>query len=512
MKPCCTTSRTTKRQQKEAGKVLSYDLSSPVFRTISIQHIDGIDNQKAEVTNHQLVNWLADSLSGTGQMAPIFVQDKGSGRYRLCKGSHRIQAAKSKGIDELYALVFAADSSDSDIRKAVLEHNVIRNHSWVRLGKDLLELKSIYEAERPSTRHGAKSKNDEDIPSFRSYLIDEFGLKPSVKNLLTTVKNLDEEVLEKLEQNNLPQSVGDQLRLNKSTKGNPESQVKVIDEMIRQQKREGRGRKPKLNVAKTVDSMNRAKRQKECDACTYSSSDAQVLEGHVTEKATLNLKEIFPIPDGSIDAVICDPLYAEDAIWTYKSAAKLTKKHLKKDGFALFYCGRNNRKQAERLLDEHLEVIDLITLEHHKSHGRVAGTMLSNEIKYMVLCRQQGSDAQPYATVPGVIHGTGQESGDHEYQQAVSDLTESGLLEAITNPGEVVLDYFSGSGTTAVASILKKRKVILIEEDANECAVCRKRIEEAYYQLACLEEQKEIDRHCNMPFQYSEHNDLPFAA
>jgi site-specific DNA-methyltransferase (adenine-specific) len=56
-----------------------------------------------------------------------------------------------------------------------------------------------------------------------------------------------------------------------------------------------------------------------------------------------------------------------------------------------------------------------------------------------------------------------------------------GILERIvrvhSNPGDTVLDFFAGSGTTGEAALRNGRNVILIDQNPEACAVMRKRVE-----------------------------------
>lgn len=82
-----------------------------------------------------------------------------------------------------------------------------------------------------------------------------------------------------------------------------------------------------------------------------------------------------------------------------------------------------------------------------------------------------------YTSLKGIIEGQGQEKSNHEYQQSVSDLDN--LIDAISIPGDLILDPFAGSGTSGIAAILKSRKCILIEEDEEDCNSCRARLKDA---------------------------------
>lgn len=53
------------------------------------------------------------------------------------------------------------------------------------------------------------------------------------------------------------------------------------------------------------------------------------------------------------------------------------------------------------------------------------------------------------------------------------------LVRLATRPGELILDPFGGSGTTAVACIAEGRRCILIEKEPTYVAIARRRIDEA---------------------------------
>ena len=65
--------------------------------------------------------------------------------------------------------------------------------------------------------------------------------------------------------------------------------------------------------------------------------------------------------------------------------------------------------------------------------------------------------------------------GKHPTQKPVSILKT--LIETVTNPGDVVLDPFMGSGSTGVAAQSSGRKFIGIELDENYYNIAKNRIE-----------------------------------
>ena len=73
----------------------------------------------------------------------------------------------------------------------------------------------------------------------------------------------------------------------------------------------------------------------------------------------------------------------------------------------------------------------------------------------------------------------------HPTQKSVAAV--SFLVKTYTNPGDVVLDPFMGSGSTGVAAVQNGRKFIGIEQDQKWFEVAIKRIEDAYQRRGLLE-------------------------
>lgn len=74
-----------------------------------------------------------------------------------------------------------------------------------------------------------------------------------------------------------------------------------------------------------------------------------------------------------------------------------------------------------------------------------------------------------------VKHNGAEQKSGHMTQKPLPLMLE--LVELFTDPGEVVLDPFAGSGTTGVAALRLGRRCILIEKDEKYAALCRERME-----------------------------------
>lgn len=77
--------------------------------------------------------------------------------------------------------------------------------------------------------------------------------------------------------------------------------------------------------------------------------------------------------------------------------------------------------------------------------------------------------------VPIVQNRGGRTPRIHTTQKPLALMLE--LVEDFTDPGELVLDPFGGSGSTGIACLRLGRRVILVERDAGHAATARERLE-----------------------------------
>lgn len=107
-----------------------------------------------------------------------------------------------------------------------------------------------------------------------------------------------------------------------------------------------------------------------------------------------------------------------------------------------------------------------------KDYSSSAGFLqYRHEQAYLLAKGNPDRPAKPIADVRAWEY-TGNKA--HPTEKAVSILTP--LIEAFSKPGEIVLDPFSGSGSTAVAAALSGRRYIGIELEGRYCRHARTRL------------------------------------
>jgi DNA modification methylase len=87
----------------------------------------------------------------------------------------------------------------------------------------------------------------------------------------------------------------------------------------------------------------------------------------------------------------------------------------------------------------------------------------------------KGRPRPPPAPVPDVQPWEYSGNRSHPTEKAVGILTP--LIESFSQPGDLVLDPFSGSGSTAVAAALTGRRYLGIELESRYCAIAERRLE-----------------------------------
>ena len=75
-----------------------------------------------------------------------------------------------------------------------------------------------------------------------------------------------------------------------------------------------------------------------------------------------------------------------------------------------------------------------------------------------------------------IVSPTGKEKTGYPTQKPLGILRR--IIAASTRPGDAVLDFFAGSGTTAHAAFLLKRKFVVVDQNPESIEVIRKRLDD----------------------------------
>lgn len=94
----------------------------------------------------------------------------------------------------------------------------------------------------------------------------------------------------------------------------------------------------------------------------------------------------------------------------------------------------------------------------------------------------KGSPKMPEQPIDDIQPWVYSGNQDHPTQKAVKILTP--LIEAFSQPGQLVLDPFAGSGSTLVAAALNGRRYLGVELESDYCRVARERLAKVQRRLS----------------------------
>jgi len=153
------------------------------------------------------------------------------------------------------------------------------------------------------------------------------------------------------------------------------------------------------------------------------------------------------IEPNSIDLILTDPPYPKEYLPLWGDLAKFAKEKLKDHGYLIAYSGQYHMPEVINYLISELDYIWTFCLYH------VGNTRIVNNVNVMcrwkpILIFQKGR-SRFKQTIQDYIDFDRKEKAHHDWQQGLPAIQK--FIEHFTNPGDVVCDPFSGSGTTALA-------------------------------------------------------------
>jgi adenine-specific DNA-methyltransferase len=195
------------------------------------------------------------------------------------------------------------------------------------------------------------------------------------------------------------------------------------------------------------------------------------------------------LPDASVDLVLTDPPYlvryqsrdgrrlANDDTdsWLAPAFAELYRV-LKRDRFCVSFCGFT---QAERFLTV-WKAAGFRVLEHlvwRKRYPSSTGFVRRYHEQAYLLAK--GNPRRPHMLLPSVLEWRYTGNMLHPTQKPVGALIP--LIMAFSQIGDVVLDPFAGSGSTAAAAAMLGRHYIAIELSSEYAGIAEQRLQTANF-------------------------------
>ena len=276
--------------------------------------------------------------------------------------------------------------------------------------------------------------------------------------------------------NNEDKVVGIDILKNKILTGEIRSSTKdVVDlakKTIEDQKKiiksveEGKQKDLKSAIQSREKESRREELSKKCDVVKKLPDTITIYTGDF-------LTDYKKLGGGSVDCIITDPPYVIEWLNNYAAFAEAAAYVLKPGGFLITYVGHIHMDKILEQMTPHLDYYWILCLSHRGHCSAVHSRGVQCTMK-PVLVFQKPPRTMPKQYFKDIIEGSGREKNAHEWQQGEEELRQ--IFEPFTDPGDIVLDPFMGSGTTLSMAKKLDRRAIGFDIDATNVEIVKGRL------------------------------------
>jgi DNA modification methylase len=184
------------------------------------------------------------------------------------------------------------------------------------------------------------------------------------------------------------------------------------------------------------------------------------------------------IPDNSVDLIFTDPPYQGELVWLYGWLGEMAARVLKPGGFCLAMCSGLYLNENLKFLDEHLTFFWLYDIEHKGQRVGVVWPYGNNQVRIVAQVRHVAAYSKgqslPRMSTLGLVKGSGRDKRYHVYGQ--DEASTRYFVDCFSDVGEIVLDPFSGGGTTAAMCATLNRRFLGFDKDPEAVKQSQERI------------------------------------
>ncbi len=177
------------------------------------------------------------------------------------------------------------------------------------------------------------------------------------------------------------------------------------------------------------------------------------------------------LPSASAALVVADPPLNDLRAWS--ETGRFARRVLAPDGILLGYIGNRWCFEAINLLSANLTPVRLAFLPAQHEDPFDSATNCLERGSFMVV--MSNGEFFPPGTWQNAVESEVRGHRWHPFQRPLANVTH--YVEAFTRPGDLVVDPFLGSGTTAVACLRLRRRFIGCDADPEAVLATNSRIE-----------------------------------
>jgi adenine-specific DNA-methyltransferase len=200
------------------------------------------------------------------------------------------------------------------------------------------------------------------------------------------------------------------------------------------------------------------------------------IEGAGFELRCGDFREVLAdLAPASVDAIVCDPPYDDAGVPLYSDLSAFAARVLRPGRLCVAYCGLVALPEELSRLGEHLEYVWTGAIVLNGRH-----TVFRQRMAFGGWRPVTFFSAGPYEVRTAIVdvltaEGSGEKGPtDHPWQQATGPFCR--LVEMAARPGELVVDPFAGSGTTALACRSTGRRFLGCDVDPGAVSLALERL------------------------------------
>jgi len=415
-----------------------------------------IENRMRPLDSEKVAQ-LAASIAELGLLQPIGIRPDGT----LVYGYHRLEACKQLGWTEIPAVVVDGDARRAEL--AEISENLIRSElTLLERAEHLARMRAIYEQLYPNARGvGRPAKNGATVAPFSQAVAEKTGLaQRTVQHYVQLAQSLTPEVREAIRHTPI---ASDGRELQQLASLEPQQQRAVAE----------------LIASRAADSVREATRELarreflQCDSAGELPSGIEIRHG--------DFREVLGDLRGQVDAIITDPPYPAEYVPLFGDLARIAAELLKPSGVLVVMAAHLYLYEYMTLLNQHLRYRWICVYHMGDTKARVSAAKIAASWKPLLVYVRHDAENLRFVCSDyfSAAHNTadGVQKELHHWQQSLDGFTE--IVQRFTEPGDLVVDPFLGSGTTALACLQLGRRFIGCDIDAGAVAIARRRVQDA---------------------------------
>ena len=178
------------------------------------------------------------------------------------------------------------------------------------------------------------------------------------------------------------------------------------------------------------------------------------------------------VADASVDLIFTDPPYLASTLGEYDALADFAARVLRPGGMLVSYCGNVHALDCANRLARTLNFVTIGGIQMPGAHSPVHKYKLRVHLKPLLFFAS--GTFSPTQWWSDLFVSPKPDKEHHAWQQSEGD--SGALIEAFTEPGDLVVDPFLGSGTTALVANRLGRRFVGCDIDASAVATAKRRL------------------------------------